>query len=586
MLLFFGVGGGDGVDESGRVHSKDRRRSVIIVRMDDKDGAGFGEIPVMPGGRRMAAAWRRLMEALAAKPDAWLELVGEAQQKQMQIAAGLRDNQEAVSPKKGDRRFAAAQWHDNPFFSFLMQNYLLGGDTLLAAIDRADISDEDKKLLRFAAGQYVDAASPANFPMTNPEVIEDAAGSGGQNFAEGMRRFMQDMQDGGISNTDKTAFAVGDNIARTPGAVIFQNDIMQLIEYAPQTAKVFSRPLLMIPPCINKYYILDLQEGNSFVRHAVAAGHRVFMVSWINAGEQQRDCDWDFYLREGVMAALDVVRAVCRQPSANALGFCIGGTMLASALAVLAAEGEKPAHSMTLLAAMLDFSDSGDIGMLMDEEHAESLEAKYGDGGVVDGGELARGFAALRPNDLIWPYFVSGYYRGQKPAAFDLLFWNADSANLPGKMFCEYLRATYVENRIAKGRAVFCGAPVALSSVSIPSYHVACVKDHIVPWRTAFAGAELLGGKKHFALAEGGHIAGIVNPPSAKKGAHRAAASIAACEGATKTPGGWWDNWLQWLSRQGGKKIAAPKKQGGARHPVIEPAPGSYVRAPRPAPSN
>ena len=273
------------------------------------------------------------------------------------------------------------------------------------------------------------------------------------------------------------------------------------------------------------------------------------------------------------------------QPSANALGFCIGGTMLASALAVLAAEGEKPAHSMTLLAAMLDFSDSGDIGMLMDEEHAESLEAKYGDGGVVDGGELARGFAALRPNDLIWPYFVSGYYRGQKPAAFDLLFWNADSANLPGKMFCEYLRATYVENRIAKGRAVFCGAPVALSSVSIPSYHVACVKDHIVPWRTAFAGAELLGGKKHFALAEGGHIAGIVNPPSAKKGAHRAAASIAACEGATKTPRRLVGQLAAMAFPPGRQKNRRPQKAGrraSSRHRARPPAPMSAPPVPLP----
>ena len=432
----------------------------------------------------------------------------------------------------------------------------------------------------------MDAASPANFPLTNPEILEETAKTGGKNFAEGMKNLAEDMQSGTIGNTDKTAFTVGGNIAAAPGKIVFQNDIIQLIEYAPQTATVHARPLLIVPPCINKYYILDLQKQNSFVRHAVAAGQRVFLISWVNAGARHRKLNWDFYLREGVFAAADAVRAVSGQAKINALGFCIGGTMLASALAVLAHEKEFPAQSLTLLAAMLDFSDSGDIGLFIDEEYVAAREKQFAEGGLADGAELARGFAVLRPNDLIWPYVINNYYRGKKPAAFDLLFWNADSTNLPGPMFAEYLRAAYLENRIAKSKAEFCGAPVNLRAVKIPAYAVACEKDHIVPWRSAYESARLLGGETRFVLAGGGHIAGIVNPPAAKKGRNRAAAASAKnadewFAAAKVREGSWWDDWLEWLKKHSGRRIAAPKKPGNVRHPPLEDAPGSYVRAPR-----
>lgn len=552
-------------------------------KADTPEGVKFpaweGDAPVL-AGQKVAAAWKRLADAVAENPQLWLQITGETQQKQMEIAA------QPAQPEgggKGDRRFSAKQWRENPFFSFLRRNYLLGGEMLTAAIERAPISEEDKKILRFAAGQYIDAVSPANFPMTNPEVLEDAAKTCGRNFVEGMQNLAEDMQRGAVSNTDKTAFAVGENIACTPGKVVFQNDIIQLIEYAPQTKQIFARPLLIVPPCINKYYILDLQPRNSFVAHAVAAGHRVFLISWVNADERHRRLGWEYYLREGVMAAIDAARAISGQPKINALGFCIGGTMLVSALAVLAHEKDAPAHSLTLLGTLLDFSDAGEIGLFIDEDHVAAREREFADGGLVDGAELERGFSVLRPNDLIWPYIINNYYRGQKPQAFDLLYWNGDSTNLPGPMFAEYLRATYLENRIAKGRAEFCGAPVKLSAVKSPLYAVACEKDHIVPWRAAFAGAQLLGGKKRYILSASGHIAGIVNPPSVDKGWHIVAPVPAHIgewhETKEKHSGGWWDDWLRWLAPHGGRKVAAPKKQGNARYAPTEDAPGSFVRA-------
>ena len=538
----------------------------------------------MLAGQKMAAAWRRLADALAADPQTWLAIVGETQQKQMQATEQIGKEGGVTAPK--DRRFAAEQWHNNAFFSFLMQNYLLGGEALMTIIERANVPEEDKKLLRFAARQYVDAVSPANFPMTNPEVLEETAKTGGQNFVKGMQNFAADMQSGGVSNTDKTAFTIGENIACTAGKVIFQNEIMQLIEYAPQTSQVYTRPLLIVPPCINKYYILDLQQHNSFVGHAVASGQRVFLVSWVSAGESQRHLGWDYYLREGVMSAIEVVSAVCGREKINALGFCIGGTLLTSALAILAAGKEHPAQSLTLLATLLDFSESGEIGLFIDDGYVSATESRFAeDGGVVNGGELARGFATLRPNDLIWPYFINNYYRGQKPQAFDLLYWNSDSVNLPGPMFAEYLRACYLENRIAEKTAVFCDTEIDVSLIDVPSYVVACEKDHIAPWQSAYTAAGLLGGKTTFTLAASGHIAGIVNPPSVKKGWH-ATSELTSGQGesewrtvAKQTPGSWWDDWLKWLSKHGGKKKASPKKPGSVRYAPIEDAPGGYVRA-------
>ena len=362
---------------------------------------------------------------------------------------------------------------------------------------------------------------------------------------------------------------------------------MQLIEYAPQTPQVHKLPLLVVPPCINKYYILDLTAQKSLVAHLLAAGQRVFLISWVNAGEAARELEWDDYLRDGVMAAIDAVQHITRQEKINTMGFCIGGTLLVCALAALAAGGAQPARSVSLLAAMLDFSDTGEIGLFIDEESVAEREAEFAQGGLVNGGELARGFAALRPNDLIWPYVIGNYYQGKNPPAFDLLFWNADSTNLPGRMFAQYLRQTYLENQISRGVAEMCGEAIDVADIEAAVYAVACEKDHIVPWETAYLSTKLFDGEAQFILAASGHIAGIVNPPAAGKGWHIAGGNAAAdAQGwrskAQQRDGSWWEHWFAFLAKHGGGKVAAPQRAGNVRYPPLEDAPGRYVSMPRP----
>ncbi len=541
--------------------------------------------------KKVNQVWGAFVQQLMEKPDLWLTAVQEGQKKQIEIMT-QQQTQPLVTPEKGDRRFNADQWQQNPLFSMLMQNYLINSDVLRSLAEKMDMSEKDKKILHFAVNQYIDAMSPTNFPATNPEVMEEAVKTGGESISQGMQNFLQDVQSGSmVKNTDLSAFTIGENIATTPGKVILQTPLMQLIEYAPQTKQVHSRPLLIVPPCINKFYILDLTEQKSMVAHLVAAGQRVFLVSWVNAGDEVCQATWDDYLRDGVMTAIEAVCNISKQDKINTMGFCIGGTLLVSALAALAAGGEQPAKSVTLLATMLDFSDSGEIGLFVDEESVANREQQFADGGLIDGRELAKGFATLRPNDLIWPYVIGNYYQGKAPAAFDLLFWNADSTNLPGKMFAEYLRRTYLENQITHGTAVMCGEAIEPKKIKAEVYNVACEKDHIVPWQTAYVSAQLLGKKHRFILSASGHIAGIVNPTDNKKGWHiqgdTSAADAESWRASNeKHEGSWWSDWFAFLAKHGGKKVAAPKRVGNTRYGVIEDAPGSYVSKPRPLTAN
>jgi polyhydroxyalkanoate synthase len=359
--------------------------------------------------------------------------------------------------------------------------------------------------------------------------------------------------------------------------------LFQLIEYKPLTAKVHERPMLFVPPCINKFYILDLQPENSLAAYAVAQGHTVFLVSWRNATAAQGHLGWDDYVEQGVLQALTVARRIARSDQVNALGFCIGGTLLASALAVAAVRGEQPAASVTLLTTMLDFSDAGELGALVDDKMVTTHEAQIGQGGILRGRELAQIFASLRANDLIWPYVVNGYLKGQAPPAFDLLFWNGDDANLPGPMYCWYLRHTYLENRLGQpGGTVQCGVPVDLSQVAAPAFIYASREDHIVPWQTAYTSSALLGGENRFVLGASGHIAGVVNPPAKRKRHHwvgpLAADPQAWLDAAQKVDGSWWPAWSDWLRGHAGALVAAPRKAGSAEWPAIEPAPGRYVK--------
>ena len=554
---------------------------------------GSAQNPMTPfPAKRVAAAWGRLMEEMSKRPELWMNAVQEAQQRQLQIVAALGQDphKPLVQPQPGDRRFAGAAWRESPFHAFLMQSYLVNSDLLRRVLRDANLGDDDRKLLQFLVNQQINALSPANFPAANPEVLQAAVQSGGKSLADGAQNLARDLQAGTLQNTDADAFQIGRNLALAPGRVVAENDIAQLIQYAPQTAKTRAKPVVIVPPCINKFYILDLQPENSMVGHLVQSGFTVFLVSWVNAGPDHSRKTWDDYLRLGVMDSLETARAICGGGGVNAMGFCVGGTLLACALAALAAEGRRGADSLTLLAALLDFSDAGEIGLFIDEEVVAQYESRFADGGLLDGRDLARGFSALRPNDLVWPYVIGNYFKGEKPAAFDLLFWNADSTNLPGPMFAEYLRATYLENRLAKGGAEMCGVNIDPRKLTMPAYVVASERDHIVPWRSAYAGARLLGGKPQFTLSSSGHIAGIVNPPAKNKGWRMSGGANSAlpenpdewAARVRKKPGSWWTDWVAWLAKRSGKPVAAPKKLGDARHPPLEDAPGRYVVAPRP----
>ncbi len=487
-------------------------------------------------------------------------------------------------PDKGDRRFHAPEWHQLPYFDYLKQAYLINSRWLSEVVETAQLAPPAKNKLRFFTRQLIDAAAPANFAPTNPEVIKLAAETKGESLARGLEHLSADAKKGRISMTDESAFEIGRNIAVTPGTVVYENDVMQLIQYAPSTPKVYARPLVMVPPCINKYYILDLQPENSFARFAVAQGHTVFMVSWRNVPATMGHLTWDQYLQDGIIKPMDVARDICGVAQVNMLGFCVGGTLVGAALAVLEAQGNPAAASLTLLATMLDFTDPGELSVYIDEAYVRQREKDFAQGGVLRGKELSLTFSSLRANDLIWSYVVNNYLKGGSPQAFDLLYWNSDSTNLPGAMFVYYIRNTYLENNLrSPGKLTMCGEPVDLSGVKLPTYILATREDHIVPWKTAYQSTQLLGGDIRFVLAASGHIAGIVNPPAKKRRNHWTNPALphdadAWLAGATSHAGSWWPDWINWLREYGGAQIPAPAAAGNENYPPLEPAPGRYVR--------
>jgi polyhydroxyalkanoate synthase subunit PhaC len=496
----------------------------------------------------------------------------------------LAGRQDAVV-EDDDRRFSAREWRDNPYFDYLRQSYLLASKYLQELVERCPLDAPAKERARFATRQWMDAMSPSNFAATNPLVMRAALETQGESLTRGLANLLADAHKGRISQTDESAFEVGRNLATTPGDVVYENELIQLIQYRPATAEVAQRPLVMIPPCINKYYILDLQPENSFVGHAVARGQTVFMVSWRNVGPEQGQLGWDDYLELGVFSALRVAREISQADKVNALGFCVGGTLLGAALSVLTQKREDIVESVTLLAAMLDFSETGPIGLFVDEAGTAAREAAIGRGGVLSGRELAFVFSAVRANDLVWPHVVNNYLLGGQPAAFDLLYWNADATNLPGPMYCYYVRNTYLENRLRiPGALSNCGVPVDLGKVRLPLFALATREDHIVPWRSAYRTLHLFGGEdKTFVLGASGHIAGVVNPASKNRRSHWIGPPhpqgpddwLAA---AQERKGSWWPVWDEWLAPHSSGKRGAPAKAGSVKYPVIEAAPGRYVR--------
>ena len=507
------------------------------------------------------------------------------QQAYLREATQLWNQGLQVHPGKLDRRFSHDAWAQNPVSAFSAAVYMLNARTLLGMVEALQADEKTKARLRFAVEQWLAASAPSNFMALNAEAQHKAIETQGESIAQGLRNLWKDLQQGHVSMTDESQFEVGHNVATTEGAVVFENEMFQLVEYKPLTAKVFERPMLLVPPCINKFYILDLQPENSFVRHLVQQGHRTFVLSWRNPDASMKDKTWDDYVGDGAIRAIEVVREITGARQINALGFCVGGTILGTALSVLAARGEKPVSSVTLLTTLLDFTHTGVLDVFIDEQFVKYREMQMGKGGLLKGQELASTFSFLRPNELVWNYVVGNYLKGETPPPFDLLYWNSDSTNLPGPMYAWYLRNAYFENNLCKpGKAAVCGQKVDLRLVDIPAYIYGSREDHIVPIEGAYASVAHLPGKKRFVMGASGHIAGVINAPAKNKRSYWTNDKLPKTldswiEGADEHPGSWWTDWYAWLKPLAGKQIAAPKAYGRGKYKAIEPAPGRYVKA-------
>jgi polyhydroxyalkanoate synthase len=507
-----------------------------------------------------------------------------------QSIQGALSTAAAPNSKSADKRFAASEWQTNPVAAMTAQMYLLNARALMQLAESVEGDAKTRARIRFAVQQWIDAASPSNFLALNPEALKKALDTKGESIAQGMQHLLGDLRKGQMSQTDESVFELGRNMASTAGSVVFENELFQLIEYKPLTAKVHERPMLFVPPCINKFYILDLQPENSVIRYTVESGHRTFVMSWRNPDESMVDLTWDDYIDKGPITAIRTVQAITGADRFNMLGFCVGGTILSTALAVLAARGEQPAQSLTLLTTLLDFSDSGVLDIFIDEAAVQLREMTLGPDapngpGLLKGKELGATFSFLRPNDLVWNYVVGNYLKGESPPPFDLLYWNGDSTNLPGPMYCWYLRHTYLQNELkVPGALTVCGEKVDLGAIQAPVFVYASREDHIVPWTGAYGSVALFKGKRQFVLGASGHIAGVINPPAKGKrnfwiNDKLPAAPQEWLAGAAEHPGSWWPTWSDWLKPQGGKLINAPKAPGNSRFKPIEPAPGRYVKA-------
>jgi polyhydroxyalkanoate synthase len=487
-----------------------------------------------------------------------------------------------------DRRFSGEAWSTNPMAAFNAATYLLNARILMGLADAVDADEKTRARIRFAVEQWVAAAAPSNFLAFNAEAQKKAIETQGESIAKGVKNLLHDMQQGHVSMTDESLFEVGKNVATTEGAVVFENEFFQLIEYKPLTAKVYEKPFLLVPPCINKFYILDLQPENSLIRYAVSQGHRTFVVSWRNPDESMAQKTWDDYIEHAAIEAINTVQAITGAPKINALGFCVGGTILSTSLAVLAARGEKPVASATFLTTLINFTDTGILDVFIDENFVKFREQQMGQGGLLKGQDLASTFSFLRPNDLVWNYVVGNYLKGETPPPFDLLYWNSDSTNLPGPFYAWYLRNTYLENNLVEpGKTQVCGERIDLRQVDLPVYVYGSREDHIVPIGGAYASTQVLPGKKRFVMGASGHIAGVINPPAAKKRSHWLSEGTKFpadvndwIASAKEVPGSWWTDWSNWLKGHAGKQIAAPKTYGkGQKFKAIEAAPGRYVKA-------
>ena len=536
-------------------------------------------------------AWTKILadpyRLAAAQLKLWQDTMGLWQSSLLKLMG--QDARPVAAPQSGDRRFKHEDWQQIFLYDYIKQSYLIAARHLHQTVGKVEGLDEQTaKKVDFYTRQYIDALSPSNFMLTNPEVMRETVASGGQNLVKGLNNLLEDLVRGGgdqlrLRMTDENAFKLGVNIATTPGKVVFQNDLIQLIQYYPAGGPVFRRPLLVIPPWINKYYILDLREKNSFVKWAIEQGHTVFVVSWVNPDEKLAHKQFEDYLTEGALAALDAIERATGEREVNVIGYCLGGTLLACALGYLAAKGDERITSATFLASMIDFREAGELGAFIDEQQVAALEKRMQERGYLEGSAMATTFNMLRSNDLIWSFVVNNYLLGRDPFPFDLLYWNSDSTRMPASMHSYYLRSMYIKNLLAKpGGIELAGVPIDLTRVRTPLYFASTLEDHIAPWRSTYAGARLFTGPVRFVLGGSGHIAGIINPPAAGKYGYWTNPKLPDeaeqwFKGASQHPGSWWPDWAGWIAQHGGDKVPArlPGKRGLK---AIEDAPGSYAK--------
>jgi len=531
---------------------------------------------------------------LASNPEKLLQANLELWQQHMQLWQHAADRmlgkttEPVAKPDPGDRRFKSKDWEENQVFDIIRQSYLITSRWLLKTMSSIDnLSEDDARKIQFHTQQLADAMSPSNFLLTNPEVIKETVESGGQNLVRGMQNLQRDLEAGGgqlkITMADQAAYEVGKNIATAPGKVVYQNDIIQLIQYEPTTALVFRRPLFIVPPWINKFYILDLQPENSFIRWAVNKGYTVFVASWVNPDESLADKTMDDYMRDGILKALDAIEGATGEREVTAIGYCIGGTLMGAALAYMAAKGDDRIKATTFFAAQMDFSEAGDLRVFIDPTQLDRLDDQMKESGYLDGNQMYSAFNLLRANDLIWSFYVNNYLLGKDPLQFDLLYWNADTTRMPRRVHMYYLREMYLKNNLAKPNGISLdGVPIDLGRVEIPIYLQSSKEDHIAPYPSVFKGKKLFSGPVRFLLAGSGHIAGVINPPGANKYNYWMNEAQPDdleewVEGAESHPGSWWNDWHDWLQQYSGDLVEA-RTPGGGGLAIIEDAPGSYVK--------
>ena len=532
---------------------------------------------MMSNPQKFAEQQAKLMQGYA---DLW-----QATAKRM---AGEEDVKPVIEPARDDRRFKDDAWSEEAVFDYIKQSYLLTSDWLQAQVSDVDDMDEKtREKLKFYTRQFVDALSPSNFVATNPKVLKAAAETKGENLIKGLDPLLKDLERGQgelrISMTDTEAFELGTNVAVTPGKVVYQNDLIQLLQYAPTTEKVAKRPLLIVPPWINKFYILDLQPKNSFIKWATDQGHTVFVISWINPDERYADKQFEDYMLEGPLAAMDAIKDATGEKDVNVIGYCIGGTLTAATLAYMAAKGDGRVKSATFFTTMVDFSDPGELGVFIDEGQLQRLDEHMEKKGYLDGQYMSQVFNMMRDNDLIWSFVINNYLLGREPMAFDLLYWNSDNTRMPKMMHSLYLRKMYLQNKLVEpGGITLDGVPIDLSTIKTPVYWLSTKDDHIAPWKSTYAATQLYKGPKRFVLSASGHIAGVINPPAANKycfwtNTKTPADPDAFFESAKQHDGSWWPDWQKWIKKYAGGEIAA-RKPGDGKLKVIEDAPGSYVK--------